>query len=387
MNNRYRKMLSLAIVLIIITASIFIMGAAPARERKIVVFEKGSSASARYLALKKHGATEIHNLSIINASGVWLPPGKAKKLAAENSVVKVVDDPIMTIIGKPIKKPKPPKTDTTEPLSQPLPWGISHVNVNADDVWSISTGKDVKVAVLDTGIDLDHPDLNVAGNINKIEPSSSGDDDNGHGTHVAGTIAALDNTFGAVGMAPDAELYAVKVLNRRGIGYTTDIIAGIQWSIKHGIEVINMSLGGGSKNDSFEEAIKAAVDSGIVVVCAAGNNSGDVIYPAAYEDAIAVSAVDSSNNLAYFSNFGSDIDVAAPGVAIYSTYRNGRYKTYSGTSMAAPHVAGLAALLIGKGISAVKVRGIITATAEDIGDPGEDVEFGYGLINAYEAVN
>ncbi|MHC4310790.1 MAG: S8 family peptidase, partial [Planctomycetota bacterium] len=196
------------------------------------------------------------------------------------------------------------------------------------------------MAVLDTGIDYKHPDLddNCYGGVNVINPRKDYRDDNGHGTHVAGIIAAEDNDIGVVGVAPEAYLYGVKALDRNGSGWLSDIIAGLEWCVNNRMDIVNMSLGADSDIQAFHDACDAA-SATVILVAAAGNDGGAVDYPAAYGSVIAVSATDSSDGLASFSNYGNEIEIAAPGVNILSTYKGGGYETHSGTSMAAPHVA------------------------------------------------
>lgn len=233
-----------------------------------------------------------------------------------------------------------------------IPWGVKRVNAAA--VWHVTTGQAVKVAVLDTGIDYSHPDLraNYAGGYNAILPSTStidALDDNGHGTHVAGTIAALQDGEGVVGVAPNARLFGVKVLDYDGTGRLSWIISGIEWATDNQMAVINMSLGGPYPSDILAQTITAAYNKGVTIVCAAGNTSGSVNYPAKYPEAIAVSALDRSDKIAQFSSRGPEIAFIAPGVEIPSAYLEGSYVTKSGTSMATPHVTGLAALAISLG--------------------------------------
>ena len=210
-------------------------------------------------------------------------------------------------------------------------------------------------------------------------------DGHGHGTHVAGIVAARNNTIGVVGVAPEATLWAVKVLSDAGSGYTSDIIQGLDWCAAHGIKVASMSLGGGG-TASLQAACDRAFSQGVVLVAAAGNSAGPVMYPAAYSSVIAVSASDSRDLRASFSNYGPQIALAAPGVSIYSTYKGGAYATMSGTSMACPHVAGAAALAWASGLtSAQAVRDRLTTTAEDLGPKGFDTSFGYGLVDAQRA--
>jgi subtilisin len=279
-------------------------------------------------------------------------------------------------------------------VGEVTPWGVDRID--ADLVWSNNKGNEVKIAIIDTGIDKDHPDLqaNIKGGRNFVSKPSwrpadpdKWDDDNGHGTHCAGIVAAVDNEVGVIGVAPEADLYGVKVLDRAGSGYESDVIAGIQWSKDNGMQVISMSLGGGY-SESMETACSEADGAGIVVVAAAGNSGpGDntVLYPAKYESVIAVSATNDGDSLADFSGRGPEVELAAPGVSIYSTVPGG-YDTYSGTSMACPHVAGTAALVIYSGITDNgDVRARLQGTAEDLGDSGFDTKYGYGLVDAEAA--
>lgn len=263
--------------------------------------------------------------------------------------------------------------------AQTNPTGILRMGILTNDTANIDNVDDrvnVNVAVIDTGIDLDHPDLNVVGGVNCNAKSRNYNDDNGHGTHVAGTIGALDNDIGVVGVAPGANLYSVRVLDRKGRGYMSDVICGIDWVAANAdlIDVANMSLGGsgsddgncGYTNDDPEhQAICAAVNAGVPIIVAAGNESDDSANhtPAAYDEVITVSALadfdgfpggagsptcrtDEDDSFANFSNFGDDVDIMAPGVCIESTWKNNGYDTISGTSMAAPHVTGAATLIL-----------------------------------------
>jgi subtilisin len=263
--------------------------------------------------------------------------------------------------------------------------------IDAEKVWSTTTADTIKVAVVDSGIDLDHPDLssNIKGGINTISSSRSADDDNGHGSHVAGIIAALNNSTGVVGVGHRIDLYAVKVLNRNGSGDISDIIEGIQWSINNGMAIINMSLGTSSDIQSFHDAVIAAKNAGVVVVAAAGNSGpsdNTVIYPARYPQVIAVSAVNSSNNISGFSSRGPEVDLTAPGESIYSTYRSGGYRTMSGTSMASPHVAGAAALVLSNhpGFTPDQVQTHLMNNAELLNGLNSNQQ-GAGLVDAEKA--
>lgn len=279
---------------------------------------------------------------------------------------------------------------TTLPSYQPIPWGVARIGAN--DAWKYSTGREVKVAILDTGIDRDHPDLddNLAGCVNLISWWRSCEDDNGHGTHVAGIIGAENNNFGVVGVAPNAQIYAIKVLDRDGSGYLSDIIEGLDWAIANRMQVVNMSLGASSDVPSFKEAVERTAAAGIIQV-AAGGNSGPgentVYYPAAYPQIIAVAATDSSDNIPFWSSRGKELDLSAPGASIYSTYTRGGYKTLSGTSMAAPHVTGVVALRLSlhPGESPIQIETILESNTDHI--PYNETIVGAGLVNALKSVS
>lgn len=238
---------------------------------------------------------------------------------------------------------------------------------------------------------------NLKGGASTVAYTRSYNDDDGHGTHVAGIIGAANNTIGVVGVGPKIDLYAVKVLDRNGSGYLSDVIEGLDWAVQNKIQVVNMSLGTSSNVQSFYDAVKRVRAAGIVQVVAAGNSGGSVIYPAAYSEVIAVSATGNTDTIASWSSRGPEVDLAAPGVNIYSTYKGQTYQTLSGTSMAAPHVAGAAALVLTRPIGTYdldsdgiwdpqEVQNKLEATAEDLGLIGKDNLYGSGLVDAEKAV-
>ena len=362
-------------------------------QRKIVVFETWFvNDVAQDELINRVGGVKTKNLDLIGAKAVYLPPRAEAVLARQPGVLRIDDDMVVEALirGGTAAKPTP-----TQP-SEISPWGVNRID--ADLVWGITTGDPIRVAIVDAGIDVKHPDLidNLKSGVSTVQYTTSYNDDNGHGTHVAGIAAAVDNTIGVIGVGPQIDLYAVKVLDRRGSGYLSDVIEGLGWAIQDGMQVVNSSLGTASDVQSFHDAVAEVYAAGITQVAAAGNTGGAVIYPAAYPEVIAVSATDNTDTIAPWSSRGPQIDLAAPGVSIYSTYKGSTYKTLSGTSMAAPHVTGAAALVLTQtakcdtdlsgSCSPAEVQQRLEITAEDLGTAGRDDLYGSGLVDAEKAV-
>ena len=293
-------------------------------------------------------------------------------------------------------------------LGETIPWGVSRIQAN--DVWDRDhdlicdgiAGVGINISVLDTGIDYTHKDLstNYRGGYDFVNNDKDPMDDNGHGTHVAGIIAAACNGIGIVGVSPKVNLYAVKVLNDKGEGNVSELIAGIDWSIDHNMNIIVMSLGSNTPSESLRLACDRAYKAGLLLVAAAGNdgsitgNEDTVDYPARYDSVIAVGAIDRNNARAIWipygaSSTGPELEFVAPGDEIYSTLPGDSYGICNGTSMACPHVAGVAALIWSEHPewNATQIREKLRETAEDLGTPGKDNEYGYGLVNAIKAVS
>ena len=320
---------------------------------------------------RQHGAQVDHLYRYaISGYAARMSDRAAARVAQDPRVASVERDQVVTAFA-PRDKGQVPTV-----VAQTLPTGIDRIDGDlASTISGDGSGAvDVDVAVIDTGIDIDHPDLNVVGGKNCVTGGRSYDDGNGHGTHVAGTIGGRDDGNGVVGVAPGARLWAVRVLNNQGSGTRSGIICGVDWvtANRSTIEVANMSLGGSgteptaagcSTGDSYHDAICRSVAGGVTYVVAAGNSGVDAAtaVPAAYDEVITVSALadfdgapggaavatcraDVDDTFADFSNYGADVDLIAPGVCIASTWMGGGYNTISGTSMAAPHVAGAAAL-------------------------------------------
>ncbi len=340
-------------------------------------------AAAQALA-NAHGA----NVSLVYGHALHgfaarVPAGRLAALQADPNVVSIVPDQIFYLNAPPCGKgknptPCPEPTPGPEPTPPPtggnqtIPEGILRIG---GDLSSTAAGNgsgsvDVDVAIIDSGIS-SHPDLNIAGGVNFTSgPAHKYSDGNGHGSHVAGTVGAIDNGIGVVGVAPGARLWALKVCGNSGSCSLSAIIGAIDWVTANAdiIEVANMSLGGsgteaGCNDGGYQEAICNSVAAGVTYVVAAGNESTNAATkrPASFDQVITVSALadfdgapgglgsptcrsDVDDTFANFSNYGADVDIIAPGVCIYSTWNDGGYNTISGTSMASPHVAGAAAL-------------------------------------------
>lgn len=277
-------------------------------------------------------------------------------------------------------------------------WGVSQIGAQALHSGG-NTGAGIKVCVIDSGIDGNHPDLaaNYKGGYDYVNNDTDPADDNGHGTHVAGTIAAVLNGSGVVGVAPSAEIYAYKVLGASGSGKFSDVIKAVEaCAALPGIKITNNSYGSSSDPGTLvRQAFDDAYAAGVLHVGAAGNSgrangTGDNVgYPAKYSSVIAVAATNSSNVRASWSSTGPAVELSAPGVSIYSTYPDDTYATLSGTSMASPHVAGAAALVFGCLTSDLNGDGVVNnadvrlrmqQTAQDLGAAGRDNLYGFGLV-------
>ncbi len=267
-------------------------------------------------------------------------------------------------------------------------WALA--TLRAETAWELARGTGVTIAVLDTGVDYIHPDLQ--GRVDLGRDFVDGDDDpmdvQGHGTHVAGIAAgAADDGFGIAGIAPGARILAVRVLDAQGAGNYSHVANGIVYAAQKGAKVINLSLGGPEKSELLRAAIDYAAARGAIVTCASGNESASSIgYPARYESCLAVGATDASDSHAPFSNRGTGLNLVAPGAQIMSSTMGGLHETWDGTSMASPYVAGTAALLVSQGLGRRAVVDALLSTATDLGSPGYDTTYGFGRLDAAAAV-
>ncbi|MDP2743835.1 MAG: S8 family serine peptidase, partial [Dehalococcoidia bacterium] len=336
----------------------------------VLVSFKGKLGPAEKALIPDAGGKIKRDYHIVPTIAASIPKNKLDALRRNPKVTSVEEDTTVQII-------------TGTPYQSIVP-------ISTEAKTGQNKGRGVRVAVLDTGIDLAHPDLRVAGNVTFVDGTTNGDDDNGHGTMVAGVIAALDNGAGVTGVAPEVELYSVKVVNQNGIALMSAILSGIEWAVDNNMQIINMSFGEFLNGPpALITALEKAYQAGIVLVAGAGNmgDQGIIFSPAIYEPVIAVGATDNNETRASFSSTGQDLELMAPGVDIQSAIRGGGYGSGSGTSFSAPYVAGVAALLIASGVASnVEVRRLLQSTAQDLGPSGRDSWYGYGLVNALRAV-
>ena len=360
-----KKIVLLGIALIILALAAGITMASNGNDKKMVRVMADTTGSIDKLVFKVRGCEIIHELN--DATALKCPADVISQL-------KVREDPVIHIMDM-----------------------AANVQINADDVWALGyTGSGITVAVLDTGIDTDHPELfdSIAGG--KGFGYVAYEDDNGHGTHVSGIITANGVDANAKGVAPDAKVWMAKVCNSSGSCYTSDIAAAIEYVVNNNIaKIMSISLGGGGTSgancdaDYLAQKVNWAVTNGVTVAAAAGNTSGRVSSPGCASKAIAVGAVNKSDVRASWSGTGLALDIMAPGVNIYSPVKDGGYASWSGTSMATPHISATVALLrqVNPAITDAQIKDALYKTAKDLGTAGWDKYYGWGRVDALLAVN
>jgi len=351
--------------------------------------------------LGEQGLRAARRIPALNLWVVEVPPGQEVLLAREFSSSPAVRYAEPDFRCDAVRIPN-------DPYYSAYQWNLRHIR--APEAWDLSVGSPgIVIAVLDTGVDLGHPDLQsrlVAG-YDFVNGDADPQDDAGHGTHVAGVAAAAtDNGVGVAGVAWDARIMPVKVLGANGSGWNSDVIEGIVWAVDHGARILNMSLGGPDASYGFQEAVDYAHSAGALLVAAAGNGyqvGNHTSYPAALNHVMGVGAVGDLDEHAYYSNTGPYVDVAAPGgnptgpgdqnpnhwiVSTYWRATGYEYIWAIGTSSAAPHVSGLAALVwaVDPNLTNDQVEVLIESTAVDLGTPGRDDVFGWGRVDALAAV-
>lgn len=375
---------------------------------QIMVKFRDNAAAAG--ALRQHGLNEGPAIGDTGARLIKVPAGKELQLVealGRNPVVEYAEpDQVATAATADQYFPRQYAlqndgqsfTNTNGDIT--IAAGKVDADVDAVEAWGVTTGTGIKVAVLDSGVDLDHPDINpkVVGRAN-FSGAASNDDIYGHGTHVSGIVAATHNTEGVAGVCPGCTILAGKVLNDSGVGSTSGVANGISWAVSNGAKVINMSIGVRASR-TLETAVNNAWNKGAVLVAAAGNGSNQTkIYPGAYPNVIAVGATDSNDAKAAFSTYGASwVDIAAPGVNVYSTFPNHKfvlgtqnnralgYDVGNGTSMSSPIVAATAALVwsTNPGATQTAVRTKVESAAEKL--TGHGTYWAHGRVNACKAV-
>ncbi|NMB19390.1 MAG: S8 family serine peptidase [Firmicutes bacterium] len=360
--------------------------------------------------LESAGLTIIDHIAILNAYLVQEP-------ATDRGLVQALSLPGAMYVGS---NQKVYGSDLRHPNDPGYRYQWHYNQIRLPQAWNVTTGeRGIRISIIDSGVDADHPDLrgqlDMENAFNFIDNNQNVQDHSGHGTHVAGTVGALtNNSLGVAGVLWDVQvqLLPLKVLGDDKAGTTWDVAKALLYSagLPHGgiiphysdlplnpepVDVANLSLGSSYCEVQYA-AVRKAVDAGVIVVASAGNNGGDLMYPARHLEVIAVGAVDYGGGgvprRASYSSFGHELDVVAPGgdhfsPTVYSTSPGSSYSYMMGTSMAAPHVTGVIGLMLAAGISETEVPDVLTRTAMEIGGTGYNSEYGYGLINAYWAVN
>jgi len=373
-------------------------------ENAVPVLKRNAKNSQHSIAVlldkekKRDNADKIKQFWIVNAIAVNATPELIEQLSARDDVESIEPDSKMHMIE-----------DYSIQITQgQIDSATSEIiRINATKAWEIGLdGTGINVSVIDTGIYANHSDLSgrVIKWIDYISSQSLPYDDHGHGTHVAGTVGGNGAGGMTTGVAPNVSIFGAKVLDSTGSGYTSDVMSGIEWSVENKADIVSLSLGG-DRDQAMKVVIDNAISAGVTVIAAAGNSgpgNGTIIFPAGEKNAIAVGAVDSSDNIAWFSSRGPirvdgkeliKPDISAPGVCINSLSNNGGYAyCWYGTSMATPHVSGTAALILqaarknGIQLSPAQVRSILENTSVDLGITGKDNFYGAGRIDVFEAI-
>lgn len=366
----------------------------------LVKFRPHVSLLGAQSSLYAEGVQPMEALPHSGIIRVRVPPGQEKemiaRLSARGDVAFAEPNYIVTVTGSP------------NDLFFTSQWNLNNTgqtggtpdaDIDAVEAWDVHTGSNnITIAIIDTGVDLTHPDLaaNLVAGYDFANNDADPSDDHGHGTHVAGIAAAVGNNGqGVAGVSWNAKIMPLKALWADGSGTIDNVAQAVRYAVDNGAKVINLSLGARFSSwpcgwSTIEDAFNYAVSNGAVIAAASGNDYQlGVNCPGAYDQAIAVGSTTNTDTRSSFSNYGPRLDIAAPGSNIFSTLRGGFYGTMSGTSMATPHVAGLAALVwsFAPSLTNSQIRSIIETTADDLGPAGWDQEFGYGRINAWRALD
>lgn len=352
----------------------------------LVQFKPQVAAAQRAAIAAQLGAKLVDRVAALDVDVLEFPALSAKSdPKAAESVLQALKANPDVVYAEPNYILQAYWTPNDPGVSQQWAWD----RIDAYEAWDVTRGSpNTIIAVVDTGVQRSHPDLDgkIVPGYDFVDGDTAPDDGNGHGTHVAGTAAAeTDNATGGAGMCPECRIMPVRVLNNSGSGTLANVANGIIWAADNGAKVINLSLGAPTGATTLQNAVNYAWNRGAFLACAAGNeNTSAPSYPAYYSNCFAVASTTSSDTRSSFSNYGSWVEVGAPGSNIYSTWRGSTYNTISGTSMATPHVAGLAGLLASQGLTNAQIWERIMQTADKI--PGTGTYWTGGRINAYKAV-
>lgn len=347
-----------------------------------------------YQLIQDNGGEILNVLQNMNTVVVKMPENKIIKVKESSKIEfveknqKIKSIPIYSSSSEVGLSQDSEATNAQRASTQDIPWGITAINATKAQKKGY-TGKGIKIGIIDSGIDNKHEDLHVSGGVSFIESKTDYDDDYGHGTAVAGIIGAKNNNIGVIGVAPDAEIYSIKVLDSNGEGEISNVVSGIMWAINHRLNILNLSLETSEDSKILEKATKKAYNEGLLLVSAAGNQgfieNSTISFPAAYKDVIAVGATNSRGERTFYSNTGQQLELMAPGSSINSTSLNNSYSLNIGTSMSAAHVTGVAAQVWQNNhhLNNKDIRKILDRTSTEM---GEKSLYGYGLVDAFKAV-
>ena len=393
--RRTQPLLQLAIIMLVVVGALLstrpVMAAANAQgtetQMLLVHFDASTTPEMRDALIAEMGGELVTWMHQINVAEIRVPvqAGVAATMpASANGIVEFAENDL--VVEAAAVYDDPDLNDAT------MSYGLT--DVDAIKAWDIITGsQEIVIAVIDSGIKLDHPEFvgRLVAGYDFVNDDDQADDDMGHGTHVAGVIAAaLGNGQGVAGVCPNCRLMPVKVLNQNNIGSWSQLAQGILFAVDNGAQVLNLSLGATIPSETLAAAIEYAIEQGVIVVAAAGNNGSDSpFYPAALDGVIAVGATTNTGERWSRSNYGAYIDLVAPGALIYSTYNDLEnmfhgYTYMSGTSMATPFVSGVVGLLLSANshLTTAQVTDALLAGAEDLGTAGWDADFGNGRVSA-----
>lgn len=301
---------------------------------------------------------ELSLQPLISAFRCFLSPRMYEQWKSNTDILTIEEDTTLTV-----------HTASSNPISweRGIPWGVRQIK--APQAWGATTGHRIQIGVIDTGVNYRHPDLSssLLSGINLVQRGNPPYDDNGHGTHIAGTIAASNQMYGIIGVAPRALIHPVKAFDVNGSAFVSDIISGIDWCVRNKVHIINMSFGLKSHSKSLQKAVINATNAGITIVASSGNEAKrkSIDYPARYSQTISVGATDANHQITIFSNRGSLVDIYAPGEKIVSSWLKNKYHEMSGTSMATSHVSGTIALLLAlkPGLKPSDIKSLLKRTA------------------------